>query len=184
MTLKRLKVLQFINRYHKKERVPPTIDDVRKGLGYRSTSSPRQHLRALDREGFIRWRGYRSLYILPRGYKFLRGMKMYVAIIFENGDISLDATESNIAQIWESIVSFDPETNECSEHVDKDYLAVMSETEGGYEILVRCDLSEDEKARLVAGVKRLKEAAKKEHIRYLGPPIPVVPDDPNPPSDK
>lgn len=55
-TAKQRAVLNFIEEYIAREGMPPTLREIGKAFGIRSTNGVNDHLRALERKGYIRRR--------------------------------------------------------------------------------------------------------------------------------
>jgi len=54
LTLSQKRVLSFIIKRQKNQGSPPTIREIAEHFGYKSTNNARQHLRLIERKGYIR----------------------------------------------------------------------------------------------------------------------------------
>lgn len=59
LTLKQREILEHIRRYRTTNGLSPSIRDLLKLTGLRSTATVHQHLHALERKGIIRIHGHR-----------------------------------------------------------------------------------------------------------------------------
>lgn len=67
LTARQQLVLDFIREHIRIHRVPPTLREIGKAMGIRSTNGVNDHLRALERKGFIRRRDMLSRSIVIIG---------------------------------------------------------------------------------------------------------------------
>lgn len=107
---------------------------------------------------------------------------MYVAVIFSDGDAALlDVTKNNVREIYTDIMPVTFGQIECDPKMGNEYLAAIKANDEGYEIVKNCrDMDADDLRLIQAGVKRLVELVKGLYIRYLGPPIPTLPEENEP----
>ncbi len=54
LTTEQSRVLHFIIQYREENGFPPTVREIAENLGYKSANNVRQHLRLIERKGFIR----------------------------------------------------------------------------------------------------------------------------------
>ncbi|MFP4014830.1 MAG: transcriptional repressor LexA [Chitinispirillaceae bacterium] len=60
LTSEQSRVLQYIVNYRDEYGFPPTVREIAEQLGYRSANNVRQHLRLIERKGYIRITGGRA----------------------------------------------------------------------------------------------------------------------------
>lgn len=53
MTDRQAAILDFVERYQDERRTSPTLDEIREHFGFRSISSVQNHLRLIERKGFL-----------------------------------------------------------------------------------------------------------------------------------
>ena len=53
LTLRQAEVLEYIKKYISKYGMPPTIQEIADGFGFRSASSAKDHVIELRRKGYI-----------------------------------------------------------------------------------------------------------------------------------
>ncbi len=53
LTPEQARVLEYITEYHNENGRPPTVREIAGNLGYRSLNSVRQHLRLIERKGYL-----------------------------------------------------------------------------------------------------------------------------------
>lgn len=71
MTSSQLKFYNFMLKYMREEQRPPTVREIRIGMGFKSPRSVSQYLDALEEQNLIRRKvGSRNIRIL--GYKFVK----------------------------------------------------------------------------------------------------------------
>ena len=56
ITERQQRVLTFIEEYFEKEGLPPTVREVADGLGFKSVNGVREHLRLIEKKGFVELR--------------------------------------------------------------------------------------------------------------------------------
>ena len=66
------KSIQFPYLLHKKNGFPPSIREIAKAVGLKSTSGVYSHLKKLEEEGLIEIRGYSPRAIKILGYRFVK----------------------------------------------------------------------------------------------------------------
>lgn len=54
LTPEQKRVVDFIKQFITKQSFPPTVREITDGLGYKSVNNTRQHLRLIERKGFLR----------------------------------------------------------------------------------------------------------------------------------
>jgi len=68
LTEKQRRVYQFLENYFHKKGYPPTYEEIRQGLGFKSLNAVYKHLRQLESKGYLKseWRNKkRALELLP-----------------------------------------------------------------------------------------------------------------------
>lgn len=60
LTSEQSRVLEYIVRYRDEYGFPPTVREIAEQLGYRSANNVRQHLKLIERKGYIRITGGRA----------------------------------------------------------------------------------------------------------------------------
>lgn len=53
LTKRQRRVLSFVERFIKKHEIPPTRAEIAKGLGFASDNAAQEHLKAIERKGYI-----------------------------------------------------------------------------------------------------------------------------------
>jgi repressor LexA len=65
LTERQKAVLDFVVEYIRVHRFPPTVREIGRALGIRSTNGVSDHLKALERKGFLERRGMKSRALVP-----------------------------------------------------------------------------------------------------------------------
>lgn len=73
-TLLQTEVLKFINRFRDREQYNPAYSEIAGYFGWRSTTSARIHVKALERKGVLRFRGKTGFqgYVVNQEFKEIR----------------------------------------------------------------------------------------------------------------
>lgn len=72
MTKREEEIYNFIISYMKENLISPTVREIGKGVGLKSTSSVQMHLKKLEGSGYIISRNSESRTIRPVGYKLIK----------------------------------------------------------------------------------------------------------------
>lgn len=65
LTERQQAVLEFVVRHIRENQFPPTVREIGLGLGIRSTNGVSDHLKALERKGYLEKRGMKSRGLVP-----------------------------------------------------------------------------------------------------------------------
>lgn len=65
LTERQKTVLEFVVEYIRVHRFPPTVREIGRALGIRSTNGVSDHLKALERKGYLERRGMKSRALIP-----------------------------------------------------------------------------------------------------------------------
>lgn len=65
LTERQKTVLDFVVEYIRVHRFPPTVREIGRALGIRSTNGVSDHLKALERKGYLKRRGMKSRALIP-----------------------------------------------------------------------------------------------------------------------
>jgi repressor LexA len=91
LTQRQRQILDFITRRIEEQGYPPTIREIGEEMGIRSTNGVNDHLKALERKGFLKREGLKSRALRPVGAPSSPPRKnnrseVVAALIPENGD--------------------------------------------------------------------------------------------------
>ena len=89
LTSRQKQILEFITRRIEEQGYPPTIREIGEEMGIRSTNGVNDHLKALERKGFLKREGLKSRALRPVGAPSSppkRRPEVVSALIPENGD--------------------------------------------------------------------------------------------------
>lgn len=82
LTLRQQKLLNFILDWMRTKGYPPTIREMGRAFGFRSTGTVRDHLRALERKGCLKKHRGKSRALMPQDWpQLLRGQGRSVPIL-------------------------------------------------------------------------------------------------------
>ena len=72
-------VLRFVARHHHEQGCPPTLREIGEHMGIRSTNGVNDHLKALERKGYLvrRERLSRSIKLTPKADAYLATRQVY-----------------------------------------------------------------------------------------------------------
>lgn len=75
LTDRQLAVLEFIAQHIQQQRFPPTIREIGRAMGIRSTNGVNDHLKALERKGYLARGEMKSRSLVPtdRAWQFIEG---------------------------------------------------------------------------------------------------------------
>src|SRR5687767_13391041 len=89
LTSRQRQILEFITRRIEEQGYPPTIREIGEEMGIRSTNGVNDHLKALERKGFLKREGLKSRALKPMGAPSSpskRKPEVMSALIPENGE--------------------------------------------------------------------------------------------------
>jgi len=90
LTERQKAVLEFVVDYIRVHRFPPTVREIGRALGIRSTNGVSDHLKALERKGYLERRGMKSRALVPTR----KALKLR-EVESEPSPLSFEATEAS-----------------------------------------------------------------------------------------
>ena len=76
ITDKQQEVLYFINKYLNQYGYPPTVREIANGFGFRSPRAAHDHLKALERKGYVR-----TVHGKPRALEIIKGKRGRIPLL-------------------------------------------------------------------------------------------------------
>jgi repressor LexA len=87
LTQRQREILEFISRRIHEQGYPPTIREIGEEMGIRSTNGVNDHLKALERKGFLKREGLKSRALRPVGAQAAEHGNVISAMIPAQGDL-------------------------------------------------------------------------------------------------